>query len=68
MTTESKSKQRAIAFWIGTVTMVMSIVGAFVLAFAGNGDQIQHISGLVGTTNVALAGLGTANYFSKPGS
>ena len=66
MKASSKSKQRLFAFWLGTVTMVLTIVGAFILAFMGKGEQISYIASLVGTTNVALAGLGTANYFSTP--
>ena len=66
MTKESKSRQRAVAFWTGIITMVGTVVGAFVLAFSGQGDQVNAIASLVGTTNIALAGLGTANYLSSP--
>ena len=66
MKATDKSKHRLIAFWIGTITMVLTIVGAFVLAFIGKGSDVSLIASLVGTTNVALAGLGTANYFSTP--
>ena len=63
MTVKEKSRQWVI--WISIVVMVGTIIGAFVLAFMGKGQDVNAISGLVGTTSASLAALGIGNYATK---
>jgi len=61
----TKEKSRQWVLWLSVGTMLFTIFGAFTLAFMGKGSDVNSIASLVGTTNVALSGLGIGNYATK---